>query len=79
MTGRCDEHGRLQFGPVVGRPGGAPPRESVSVSESTVAGAPHVWVTVIDSESHQVWVHLTMEDATVLRDQLTHLIEHRVG
>lgn len=42
MTGRRDEHGRLRFDPVFGRADGAPTGDSVSVSESTATGAPHV-------------------------------------
>jgi len=56
----------------------------VQVSESSAAFVPHIWVRTTcpsnlnDPESAPIEAvaHLTLENATLLRDQLTQLIEN---
>lgn len=56
----------------------------VRVYESSSAMAPHVWLSATcpsdlndrSSAPVEAVAHLTLEDAEVLRDQLTFLIEH---
>lgn len=57
---------------------------TVRVYESSAASGPHIWLNAVapvdmnDPNGRQEGsaIHLTLENATLLRDQLTHLIEH---
>jgi hypothetical protein len=55
----------------------------VAVYESSAASGPHLWVAVkqdraarLDGRDTEATAHLTLDDATRLRDQLTYLIEN---
>lgn len=52
-----------------------PVGETVRVFESSAADGPHLWVDITDGRT-SIGAHLTLENAIVLRDQLTWLIEH---
>lgn len=70
--------------PIPGAYGGA-----VKIYESSAAMHPHIWLSVTEANDINAWVrgdqsagvhealsHLRLEDAEVLRDQLTWLIEN---
>ncbi|MDB5716481.1 MAG: hypothetical protein JWO15_3878 [Sphingomonadales bacterium] len=73
------DRGFKRYEPVESRYGG-----HIRVYESSLADAPHIWVTstapsnLNDPTGPQVEapMHLTLANAVVLRDQLTHLIEN---
>lgn len=73
------ERGFKFFGPVPSTYGG-----DVRVYESSAAAGPHVWLRITcpaslnepDGPTIEAVAHLTRVDATLLRDQLTYLIEH---
>lgn len=56
----------------------------VSVSESSAADGPHIWLRAKapvdlnrpDGEQHEVPIHLTAENAWRLAEQLRYLVEH---
>jgi hypothetical protein len=56
----------------------------VSVSESSAASGPHVWLRATapvdlnepNGPTHQVPIHLTAENALRLADQLRYIVEH---
>lgn len=58
--------------------------ETVRVSESSAAMAPHIWLwvevpkdsTYNNDEEVKAHAHLTLEEAESLRDQLDHLINN---
>lgn len=56
----------------------------VKVYESSAASGPHIWLSAVcpanlndpSGASVEAVAHLTLDNATLLRDQLTHLIEN---
>lgn len=52
----------------------------VTVYESSAASSPHIWLRAEENmkaqDSSESTVHLTLESATELRDQLSYLIEN---
>lgn len=56
----------------------------VSLSESSAADGPHVWLRAVapvnlndpTGPTHEVPIHLTAENAWMLADQLRHLVQH---
>lgn len=56
----------------------------VQLAESSAASHPHVWLWATypedlsdpQGDTAMATIHLRLEDAVKLRDQLTHLIEH---
>ena len=68
---KMSERGFAGFGPI----DGTYPATSVSAYESSAAFNPSLWlnIAVMDSE---LAVHLTLEDAATLRDQITWLIDN---
>lgn len=75
ITGRGFKH----FGPVPSEYGGF-----IRTYESSAASGPHLWVLIEcpdgmslrDGATKDAAAHLTLENAEVLRDQLTYLIDN---
>lgn len=72
------DRGFQHMAPVPGTYGG-----EVKVYESSSAMAPHIWLNVwsyadVNNRTgrEEATVHLTLEDADLLRDRLGHLIEN---
>lgn len=79
MEPTITDRGFKHFDPIPSTYGG-----EVRVYESSAASHPHIWLDVkcpVDlnrpsGPSKEAVAHLRIEDAEILRDQLTHLIDH---
>ena len=78
-TPSFSDRGFAHFNPVPSEYGG-----DVRVSESSAASGPHLWLRIVSpvdlndryGPQQESVAHLTLENATTLRDQLTYLINH---
>jgi hypothetical protein len=79
LTPEYSERGFKHFPPIPSAYGG-----DIRVYESSAASAPHVWIRTVcpvdlnkpDGPAVEAVAHLHIDDAIVLRDQLTYLLEH---
>ena len=74
LTPKLTDRGFGHLPPIQGAYGG-----NVAVYESSAASGPHIWLCATPAEieaNPDVTVHLSLESAEHLRDQLTWLIEN---
>lgn len=65
------DRGFKNYAPIEGTYG-----DSVRLFESSRADRPCIWVSVTDMNGTESMVHLTLEDATRLKDHLKHLTKN---